>query len=151
MKTLNTKWEHKLEICDFFGSQAVKPSLSIKISSISNFTIKLLSKLHSDLFIGVHSKGTKKFASKVINRQFFHRKAVFHMKMLSINNFTTELLTIIDYFLNGLQSLRSLLTSLIAKLLIDNISIERLNLTQDSQSECLRDGKSYKFQATANS
>ena len=50
------------------------------------------------------------------------------MKMLSINNFTTELLTIIDYFLNGLQSLRSLLTSLIAKLLIDNISIERLTI-----------------------
>ena len=123
----------------------------MKILSINNFTTKLLIKLFSDHYKGVHLKGTKKFVSKVINRQFFHRKAVFHMKMLSINNFTTQLLTIIDYFLNGLQSLRSLLTSLIAKLLIDNISIERLNLTQDSQSECLRDGKSYKFQATANS
>ena len=73
----------------------------MKILSINNFTIKLISKLLSDLYIWVHLKGTKKFASKVINRQFFHRKTVFHMKMLSINNFTTKLLRIKDYFLNG--------------------------------------------------
>ena len=46
---------------------------------------------------------TKKFASKVIHRQLFHRKTVFHMKILSVNNFTTKLLSIIDYFLNGLK------------------------------------------------
>ena len=81
----------------------LKPSLSMKILSINNFTTRLLSKLLSDLYIGVHLKGTKKFASKVINRQFFHRKTAFHMKILSINNITTKLLSIIDYFLNGLQ------------------------------------------------
>ena len=46
----------------------------MKILSISNFTTKLLSKLLSDLYIGVYSKGTKKFGSKVINRQYFHRR-----------------------------------------------------------------------------
>ena len=69
--------------------RTVKPSLSMKITFI----------LRS---IGVHLKGTKKFGSKVINRHFFHRKTVFHMKILSISNFTTKLLIIIDYFLNGL-------------------------------------------------
>ena len=69
----------------------------MKILSINNFTTKLL----SDLYIGVHLKGTKKFGSKVINRQFFHRKTVFHMKILSINNFTTKLVSIKDCFLNG--------------------------------------------------
>ena len=59
----------------------VKPSLSMKILSINNFTIKLLSKLLSDLYIGVHLKGTRKFGSKLINRQFFHRKTVFHIKI----------------------------------------------------------------------
>ena len=43
------------------------PSLSMKILSINNFTTKLLSKLLSDLYIGVHLKGTKKFGSKVID------------------------------------------------------------------------------------
>ena len=62
----------------------------MKLLSINNFTTKLLSKLLSDLCIGVHLKGTKKFGSKVINRQFFHRKTVFHMKILSIINFTTS-------------------------------------------------------------
>ena len=57
----------------------LKPSLSMKIFSINNFTTKLLIKLLSDLYTGVHLKGTKKFGSKVINRQFFHRKTVFHM------------------------------------------------------------------------
>jgi hypothetical protein len=52
----------------------------MKILSINNFTTKLLSKLLSDLYIGVHLKGTKKFGSKVINGQFFHRKTVFHIK-----------------------------------------------------------------------
>ena len=62
----------------------LKPSLSMKIVSINDFTTKLLSKLLSNLYIGVHLKGTKKFGSKVINRQLFHRKTVFHMKILSI-------------------------------------------------------------------
>jgi hypothetical protein len=75
----------------------------MKILSINNFTTKLLSKLLSDLYIGVHLKGTNKFASKVNNRQFFHRKTVFHMKILSITNFTAKLLSTIDHFLNGLQ------------------------------------------------
>ena len=79
----------------------LKPSLSLKILSINKFTTKLLSKLLSDLYIGVHLKGTKKFGSKVINGQFFHRKTVFHIKILSITNFTTKLLGIKDYFLNG--------------------------------------------------
>ena len=51
--------------------------------------------------IGVHLKGTEKFGGKVINRQLFHRKTDFHMKILSIINFTTKLLSIKDYFLNG--------------------------------------------------
>ena len=71
--------------------------------SINNLTTKLPSKLPSDLYIGVHLKGAKKFVSKVINIQFFHRKTVFHMKILSIINFTTKLLSIKDYFLNGPQ------------------------------------------------
>ena len=53
------------------------------------------------------------------------------MKILSISNFTTKLLSIKDYFLNTTQierSLRSLLRSLIVKLLKDNIFIERLGL-----------------------
>ena len=65
----------------------------------NSFTFKLL----SDLYIGVHLKGTKKFGNKVINRQFFHRKTVFHMKILSIINFTTKLLSIKDYVFNGPQ------------------------------------------------
>ena len=73
----------------------------MKILSIKNFITRLLSKLLSDLYIGFHLKGTKKFGSKVINRQFFHRKTVFHMKILSINNFTTKLVSIKDCFLNG--------------------------------------------------
>ena len=52
----------------------------MKILYINNFTTKLLSKLLSELYIGVHLKGTKKLGSKVINRQFFRRKTVFHMK-----------------------------------------------------------------------
>ena len=68
----------------------LKPSLSMQILSINNFTTKLLSKLLSDLYVGVHLK--------VINRQLFHRKTVFHMKILSIINFTTKRLSIKDYF-----------------------------------------------------
>ena len=45
----------------------------MKILSITNFTIKLLSKLLSDLYIGVHLKGTKKFGSKVIIDCFIER------------------------------------------------------------------------------
>ena len=79
------------------------PSLSMKILSINNFTNKLLSNLLRDLYIGVHLKGSKKFGSKVINRQFFHRKTVFHMKILSIINFTNKLHSIKDYFVNEPQ------------------------------------------------
>ena len=75
----------------------------MKILSINDFTTKLLSKLLSNIYTVVHLKGTKKFGSKVINRQFFHRKTVFHMKILFITNFTTKLLSIKDYFLNGPQ------------------------------------------------
>ena len=39
----------------------------MKILSINNFAIKLL----SDLYKGVVLKGTKKFGSKFINRHFF--------------------------------------------------------------------------------
>ena len=52
----------------------------------------------------ITKKFTKKFDSKVINRQFFHRKTVFHMKILSIINFTTKLISVQDSFLNGPQS-----------------------------------------------
>ena len=52
----------------------LKPSPSIKWLFTDNFSTKLLSKLLSDLYIGVYSKGTKKFGSKVINRQYFHRR-----------------------------------------------------------------------------
>ena len=75
-------------IADFLPSQS--------LLSINNFTTRLLSKL---LYIGVHLKGSKKFSSKVTNRQFFHRKTVFHMKILSIINFTNNLLSIKDYFI----------------------------------------------------
>ena len=104
----------------------LKPSLSMKILSINNFTTKLLSKLLSYLYIGVYSKGSKKFCTEVVKRQFFHGKTVFHMKILSINNFTNKLLSIKDHFLNGHPIERSL-RSLIVKLLIDNIFIERLS------------------------
>ena len=55
----------------------------MKILSINNFPTKLLSKLLSDLSIGVHLKGTKKFGSKVINRQLFYRRTVFDKKILT--------------------------------------------------------------------
>ena len=56
----------------------------MKILSINDLTTKLLSKLLSDLYIGVHLKGARKFGSKLNNRQHFHRKTVFHIKKLSI-------------------------------------------------------------------
>ena len=39
----------------------LKLSLSMKIMSINNFATKLLIKVLSDIYIGVHLKGTKKF------------------------------------------------------------------------------------------
>ena len=87
---------------------SIKPSLSMKILSINTLSTKLLSKLLSDLYIWVHLKGSKKFGSKVINRHFFHRKTVFHTKILSITKFTTKLLSIKNYFLNGPPIERSL-------------------------------------------
>ena len=68
----------------------------MKILSINNFAIKLLSKILSDLSIGVHLKSsfdTKKFGSKVSNRQYFNMKNSLSMKKLSIDNFTTKLLS----------------------------------------------------------
>ena len=62
----------------------------MKKLSINNFTTKHLSTYL--LNIKITKKFTKKFGSKVINRQPFHRKTVFHMKILSIINFTTKLL-----------------------------------------------------------
>ena len=87
----------------------------MRILSIDNCATKFLDKLLSDLYIGVHLKGSKKFVSKVINRQIFHRKTVFHMKILSIINVTNKLLR-----------------SFIVKLLIDNILTERLGLSLSS-------------------
>ena len=57
-----------------------RTSLSMKILSINNFTTKLLSKLFSDLYIGVDLKGTKKFGSKVIDRHFFIERLFFIWK-----------------------------------------------------------------------
>ena len=74
----------------------------MKILSINNFTIKLL----SDLSIGVHLKSslyTKKFGSKVNNRQYFYMKNSPSMKKLSITNITNKLVSIKNYFLNGPQ------------------------------------------------
>ena len=75
----------------------------MKILSINDFTTKLLTKLLSDLYIGVHLKGARKFGSKVINRQLFHRKTVFHMKKFSITKITNKLVSNKKYFLNGHQ------------------------------------------------
>ena len=66
----------------------------MKILSINDFTTKVLTKLLSDLYVRVHLKGTKKFGNKIINRELFHRKTVFHIKKLSITNFTNKLLSI---------------------------------------------------------
>ena len=55
----------------------LKPSFSMKILSINDFTIKLLSKLLIDLSIRVHLKSdfdTKNFGSKVNNRHYFYKK-----------------------------------------------------------------------------
>ena len=49
----------------------------MKILSINDFTIKVLCKFLSDLSIGVHLNGSKKFGSKVINRQFFLERLFF--------------------------------------------------------------------------
>ena len=39
----------------------------MKILSINNFTANLLSKLVSDLYLGVYSKGTKKLGNTIID------------------------------------------------------------------------------------
>ena len=64
----------------------------MKILSINDFTTKLLSKLLSDLYTGVHLKGTKKFGSKLINRQFFHRKTFFIRKSCLLLTLLTNIL-----------------------------------------------------------
>ena len=112
----------------------VKPSLSMKILSINNFTTKLLSKLLSDLYIGVHLKGTKSLVVKLSIDNFFIERLFFIWKYCL-------LLTLLPNFLVSKttfpieRSLRSVLRSLIVKLLIDNIFIERLCHTvgQDRQ------------------
>ena len=74
----------------------VMPRLFIKTLPINNFTIKLLSKLLRDLSIEIHLKvvfDTKTFGSKVNNRQYFHMKNSLSMKKLSLNYFTTKLLS----------------------------------------------------------
>ena len=72
----------------FLDGSGFKPSLSMK----KYLLISLLPN-----FLGIFTlKGTKKFGSKVVNRQFFHRKTVFHIKILSIINFTTKLISIKD-------------------------------------------------------
>ena len=81
----------------------IKKFLAAWFSDLPAINATSFSKLLSDLYIGVHLKGTKKFGSKVINRQFFHRKTVFHMKILSTINFITKFLSIKGYFLNGPQ------------------------------------------------
>ena len=70
----------------------------MNILSIYNFTTKPRNKC---LYIGVYVKGTMKFDSKVINRQLFDKKNCCHMKTFSTINFTTKLLSVKDYFLNG--------------------------------------------------
>ena len=52
----------------------------MKILSINDFTAKLLSKLLSDLYTGVHLKSIKKFGRKVINRNFFIERLFFIRK-----------------------------------------------------------------------
>ena len=65
-------------------AQSFYEDIVYHINSIIHILITLLpnfySKLLSDLYIGVHLKGTKKFGSRFINRQFFYRKAVFLKK-----------------------------------------------------------------------
>ena len=71
---------------------------TIKAQSLfenNDFTFKLLSKLIIDLSIGVHLKAefvTKKFGSKVNNKQYFHMKNSLPMKKLPKNNFTIKFL-----------------------------------------------------------
>ena len=56
----------------FLDGPGFMPSLSMKkCTYINKFTTKLLSKLLRDLYF------KRKFGSKVVNRQFFHRKTVF--------------------------------------------------------------------------
>ena len=55
-------------------------SPSMKKLSINNFTTKLLSTFYMDPYIKITKKFTKKFGSKVINRQYFHRKSIYFEK-----------------------------------------------------------------------
>ena len=113
--TLCTRCWHEFDFLQF------KPSLSMKILSINNFTIKLL----SDLSIGVQLKrifDTKKFSSKVDNRQYLIWKTVFLWKSCLI-------ITLLPVFLVPFKwSLRRLLKCLV-KSLIDNIFKERLGFS----------------------
>ena len=65
---------------DFYtGLEKLKERVAKSQPSLLRKCINFITKLLSD-----HLKGTKKFGSKVINGQLFHRKTVFCMKILSI-------------------------------------------------------------------
>ena len=51
-----------------------------QVHTVHRTSAKFLRKLFSELYIGVHLKGSKQFGSEIINRQFFHRKTVFKQK-----------------------------------------------------------------------
>ena len=91
----------------------------MKILSINDFT-KHFSKRLSD-----HLKGTKKTGSKVIIRQLFHRKTVFHIKYCLLSTLLLNFL--VSKILFNWTPIERPLRSLIVKLLIDNIFIERLD------------------------
>ena len=93
----------------------------MKILSINDFT-KHFSKRLSD-----HLKGTKKTGSKVIIRQLFHRKTVFHIKYCLLSTLLLNFL--VSKILFNWTPIERSLRSLIVKLLIDNIFIERLGLS----------------------
>ena len=99
----------------------IKLSLSMKILSINNFTIQ---QTFQYLLNGPLYKGfTKKFCSKVINTQAILSYLLKYCLLSSLqpNFFVSK--TPIE------RSLRSLLRSLLVKLMIDNIFIERLGLS----------------------
>ena len=72
----------------------------MKILSIDNFSTKFLSKQFSKL-LKRYVLGS--LVVKLLLDNFFIEKTVFHVKILSINYFTTKLLSIKDYFLNSPQ------------------------------------------------
>ena len=90
-KSKNTLW-YNLVYFKFLTLNALSLVFILKyclsITLLPNFLVREL-------------EDTKKFGSKVINRHFFHRKTVFHMKILSIIEYTTKVPRIKNYFLNA--------------------------------------------------